>query len=720
MAGEFLNTQHDLGLVLGSMLLACFASYVTLDMARRVREHRSAAARVWWAGGALVMGTGVWATHFVGMLAFDAGVALGYGRVATALSWLAAVAAAGVALGVGNRSQPTRRSLACGALAMAVGISAMHYLGMAAIDLAPGIVWRWPLVALSVAVALAASAAALALLVVLRRVPAGRRVPLQLGAALLMGAAICGMHYTGMAAVQLPQGVVCRSLDQLGGDGLGLLVGGVAALILTLALIGSVHDSRQRAREARLARSLQSANAQLQSANAALQQLAFRDVLTGLPNRLLFDERLQHTIHRLQTLPAPGDQPQLAVLFIDLDGFKPVNDSLGHGAGDTVLREAARRLEAVTRSSDTLARLGGDEFVLLLAPLDDRAAATVLAERLIEALRRPFVLEGQAVALGCSIGIAQYPEHGAGARLLACADAAMYAAKRNGGGGWAMYQAGMGGDPGEQVALQQALRLALERAEFSLHYQPKVHAASGAVQGLEALLRWRHPERGMVSPAVFIPVAERCGLIGRIGQWVIDEACAQLARWRDQGWHGQVAVNLSPHQLRQPELAARVQDALARHALSASQLVLEVTETAMMDNLQADGQVLARLSALGVTIAIDDFGTGYSSLAYLRRLPARELKIDRSFVQDVDTDDDARAVMQAVVGLAHALRMQVVAEGVETIGQRRLLTAMGCDLLQGYLLARPMPADAVLPWLAAQLSPAHPQPRPQHPQGVAA
>jgi len=683
MAGEFLNTQHDLGLVLGSMLLACFASYVTLDMARRVREHRSAAARVWWAGGALVMGTGVWATHFVGMLAFDAGVALGYGRVATALSWLAAVAAAGVALGVGNRSQPTRRSLACGALAMAVGISAMHYLGMAAIDLAPGIVWRWPLVALSVAVALAA---------------------------------ICGMHYTGMAAVQLPQGVVCRSLDQLGGDGLGLLVGGVAALILTLALIGSVHDSRQRAREARLARSLQSANAQLQSANAALQQLAFRDVLTGLPNRLLFDERLQHTIHRLQTLPAPGDQPQLAVLFIDLDGFKPVNDSLGHGAGDTVLREAARRLEAVTRSSDTLARLGGDEFVLLLAPLDDRAAATVLAERLIEALRRPFVLEGQAVALGCSIGIAQYPEHGAGARLLACADAAMYAAKRNGGGGWAMYQAGMGGDPGEQVALQQALRLALERAEFSLHYQPKVHAASGAVQGLEALLRWRHPERGMVSPAVFIPVAERCGLIGRIGQWVIDEACAQLARWRDQGWHGQVAVNLSPHQLRQPELAARVQDALARHALSASQLVLEVTETAMM----ADGQVLARLSALGVTIAIDDFGTGYSSLAYLRRLPARELKIDRSFVQDVDTDDDARAVMQAVVGLAHALRMQVVAEGVETIGQRRLLTAMGCDLLQGYLLARPMPADAVLPWLAAQLSPAHPQPRPQHPQGVAA
>ncbi|OYU98778.1 MAG: bifunctional diguanylate cyclase/phosphodiesterase [Burkholderiales bacterium PBB5] len=712
MSGEFLSTRHDPWLVLGSVLLACFAAYVTLDMARRVREHHGAAARWWWASGALVMGTGVWATHFVGMLAFDAGLQLGYARAATALSWLAAVAAAGVALDVGNRPMLTRTALAAGALAMTLGIISMHYLGMAAIDLAPGIVWRWPLVALSVAVALAASAAALALLVVLRRVPAGRRVPTQLGAAGLMGGAICGTHYTGMAAVQLPLGVVCRSLDQLGGEGLGLLVGCVTALILTLALIGSAHDSRQRAREARLARSLQSANAQLQSANAELQQLAFRDVLTGLPNRLLFDDRLQHAIDRLQRQPAGPIGPQLAVLFIDLDGFKPVNDALGHGAGDLVLREAARRLAGVARASDTLARVGGDEFVLL-APVDPPATATALAERLIEALRRPFALDGQSVALGCSIGIAQFPEHGAGDRLLACADAAMYAAKRAGGGGWAMYQPGMGGNAGEQAALQQALRVALARGELSLHYQPKVHAASGAVQGLEALLRWHHPERGMVSPAVFIPVAERCGLIGQIGQWVIDEACAQLARWRDQGWHGQVAVNLSPHQLRQPELVARVLDALARHALQPTQLALEVTETAMMENLQADGQVLARLSASGVTIAIDDFGTGYSSLAYLRRLPARELKIDRSFVQDVDTDSDARAVMQAVVGLAHALRMQVVAEGVETVGQRTLLTAMGCDLLQGYLLARPMPAEAVLPWLAAQ-------PRPPGPQRCAA
>jgi len=713
MSGEFLSTRHDPWLVVGSVLLAWFASYVTLDMARRVRDHRRAAARWWWASGALVMGTGVWATHFVGMMAFDAGVQLGYARAATALSWLAAVAAAGVAMGLGNRPTLTWPALATGALTMTLGISSMHYLGMAAIDLAPGIVWRWPVVALSVAVALAASAAALALLVVLRRVPAGRRVPTQLGAAGLIGGAICGTHYIGMAAVQLPLGVVCRSLDQLGGEGLGLLVGGVAALILSLALIGSAHDSRQRARETRLARSLQHANAQLQHANAELKQLAFRDVLTGLPNRLLFDDRLKHAIDRLQPLPASSVGPQLAVLFIDLDGFKPVNDSLGHGAGDLVLREAARRLEGVTRASDTLARLGGDEFVLLLAPLDAAATASALAERLIEALRRPFALDGQSVTLGCSIGIAQFPEHGASDRLLACADAAMYAAKRAGGGGWAMYQPGMGGNPGEQAALQQALRLALARGELSLHYQPKVQAASGAVQGLEALLRWRHPERGMVSPAVFIPVAERCGLIGQIGQWVIDEACAQLARWRDQGWHGQVAVNLSPHQLRQPELVARVLDALARHALQPTQLVLEVTETAMMENLQADGQVLARLSAIGVTIAIDDFGTGYSSLAYLRRLPARELKIDRSFVQDVDTDSDARAVMQAVVGLAHALRMQVVAEGVETVGQRTLLTAMGCDLLQGYLLARPMPAEAVLPWLAAQ-------PRPPVPQRMAA
>jgi diguanylate cyclase (GGDEF)-like protein len=522
------------------------------------------------------------------------------------------------------------------------------------------------------------------------------------------------MHYSAMAAAQLPLGAVCGGLDGLSGDGLVLVVSGMAALMLGAALLTSMYDARHQAREARLSKSLRVANDQLHNANLALQQLAFRDALTGLPNRLLFDDRLRHAVARLARAEAgaAGALPErLAVLFIDLDGFKPVNDSLGHAAGDQVLKEVARRLQSVARSSDTLARLGGDEFVMLLEGVaggaDAASTAAATAQRLIAMLQQPFALapqpqlQPQPVLLSCSVGMALYPDHGDADKLLACADAAMYAAKRGGGSTLVMFEPGMAVDAGGQVALQLALRGAIERQELSLHYQPKINAASGALQGLEALLRWRDLERGMVSPALFIPVAERFGLIGAIGSWVIDEACAQLGRWQQQGWTAQVAINLSPHQLRQPDLPDRIQAALARHQLAPAQLVCEITETAMMDNLQDDQLRLGRLAALGVGISIDDFGTGYSSLAYLRRLPARQLKIDRSFVQDVDSDDDARAVFTAVVQLAHALRMGVVAEGVETLAQREVLTAMGCDQLQGFLLARPMPADAVMPWRAA-------------------
>ncbi|MES2717038.1 MAG: EAL domain-containing protein [Pseudomonadota bacterium] len=725
MNPAFLPTRHDPWLALCAFLIACLAAYVALDLARRVRTPDRSEALFWLLGGSVVMGSGIWAMHFVAMLGFDAGMPLGYAPRPTALSWLAAVAAAAVALRTAASAQPRPGVLALGVLSMTAAICAMHYIGMAALDLAPGIVWHRGWVAASVLVALLASAATMAIVQAMRPLHGRRRRRVQAGAALVMGVAISAVHYLGMLAAELPVGVVWRSLDGLAGGGLGLVVGGATALLLAATLLTSAHDARLQKRELGLVRSLQASNEQLQSANAQLQRRAFEDPVTGLPNRALFDDRLAHAVARLA--PQPGgvqppsdtlDTRRLAVLFIDLDGFRPLNDSFGHCAGDQLLRDVAACLRQVAGSTHTLARIGGDEFVLLLEALDSVASGLRVADRVVAAVQQQaFSVHGREVALSCSVGLAVYPDHGDGERLLSCADAAMVAAKRGGGNACALYEPAMAGDASAQVLLAQDLRHAAERGELSLHYQPKVGAACGRLQGVEALLRWQHPERGMVSPAVFIPVAERFGLIGAIGNWVIDEACAQQGRWARAGHGFDMAINLSPHQLRQPGLVERIAQALQRNGLQARQLVCELTESSMIENVQADRQVLDQLVALGVCLSIDDFGTGYSSLAYLRRLPVRQLKIDRSLVSDVDRDPAARAVLDAIVRLAHALQLGVVAEGVETVAQQQQLVALGCDLLQGYLLARPMPADALLRWLARQ-QPV--QARPHRPEVVAA
>lgn len=696
---------------MASLVVAFFAAYVTLDLTGRVRSASGLARLLWWAGGALSLGTGIWAMHFVGMLGFSAGIDLGYAWGPTAVSWIAAVGVAALALGVAAREALTGRTLLAGSATIAAGICAMHYVGMGALDLAPGIVWRVPMVLLSVAIAWGASALALAIFFALRRHDGWQRIRWQAAASVVMGLAIWGMHYTGMAAVQLPIDAVCTSIDGLRGQPLAVLVALSALFILGGALLLSVSDALADAREARLARSLQQANADLRDANAELHRRAFEDALCGVPNRALFNDRLQHAIDRIgrlwvgETTPRPVKIERLAIMFVDLDGFKPINDFFGHAAGDEVLREVARRLRATVRQSDTLARLGGDEFATLVESVNAEADALRLGQRMIETLKRPFTIEGQHVSLSCSIGIVIFPDHErSGERLLACADAAMYAAKRAGGGTCVVYEPSMSGDGAQQVLMQQALRESLEHGNLMLYYQPKVDRLHGNVSGLEALLRWNHPKFGMVSPAVFIPLAERFGLIGALGNWVIDRACAQLASWHAQNLQCRVAINLSPHQLRQPDLADRIEQALERHGLSASSLVCEITESAMMENTREERGMLERIAALGVRLSIDDFGTGYSSLAHLRRIPARQLKIDRSFVVDITASHEARAVLDAIVRLAHALQMEVVAEGVETEDQQRSLEALGCDLLQGYHIARPMPADAVPGWMSARES----------------
>ncbi len=692
MPAHFISTDYNLWVVALSFAIATFASFVALDMAQRVRTPDKSMARGWWIAGSLAMGTGIWSMHFIGMLAISLPFVVGFGYVITGLSWLAAVLVSAIALHTASRARLTPLRLAVGAFTMGAGICIMHYSGMLAMDMAPGIHWSAAWMAVSVAIAVVASAAALVIFFGLRKLHGQAARWGQFAAALVMGAAICGMHYSGMAAANFAQGSVCLSADQLRGDSLGVLVTMATLVLLGLTMFTSALDARMQARANDLAKSLQTANSEL-------QQLAFRDALTGLPNRLLFDDRVNVAVER-----SSRDGSRLAVLFVDLDGFKPVNDSFGHRFGDEVLCEMARRLAAQARATDTVARVGGDEFVLLLEGNPDTTAAAQIAQRILDAITQPMVGSAHEVRLSCSIGIAMFPSDGPRDQLLAHADAAMYSAKRGGGTSYAFFELHMNAGVREQIELQRDLRLALDRGELELHYQPKVSSARNVITGVEALARWNHPTRGMVGPMVFIPVAERFGLIIALGNWVIDEACRQVAQWRDEGLRIRVAINLSVYQLRQDDLVMHVEKTLRKHQLDPTQLIFEVTESVAMEDTEGTLRTFERLGEIGVKLSIDDFGTGYSSLSYLRQLQVSQLKIDQSFVRDLEHSADARAIVQAVVGLAHALNLSVVAEGVETAAQRDVLTAFKCDELQGYLYAKPMSAESMRQW-ARDLNP---------------
>ncbi|MDR7272610.1 diguanylate cyclase (GGDEF)-like protein [Pelomonas saccharophila] len=691
---QYLPSSYAPWVVAASLLIASFASFVALDLAKRVRTRDRGVALSWWIGGSLAMGTGIWCMHFVGMLAFSLPIPLGYTVGLTVASWIAGVAVSAIALFVASQGELNWRRLAGGAIAMGLGICAMHYTGMAALDMSPGIVWNPLLVAASALIAIGASAAALLIFFWLRKMGEKRGMIFQPLAALVMGIAICGMHYTGMAAASFPAGTVCLSADALAGPQLGMVVSVSSIALLAMTLFTSTLDARMRS-------SLKVANVKLETANEELRRRAFQDPLTGLPNRMLFEDRLAHA---LQRHARAGEQisernaGKVAVLFVDLDGFKPINDSLGHAAGDAVLKEVAVRLSSAARDADTVARIGGDEFVLLMEDVSSLADCVSLARRLIEALAAPLEIGGRRVALSGSVGIAAYPDHGDGAKLVMHADAAMYTAKRAGGSTYALYETHMDEGAQEQLHLLNDLRLAIDQGQLQLHYQPKIDGQHGQIRGVEALLRWNHPERGLLNPGLFIPIAERFGLINSLGNWVIDEACRQMHAWAEIGLHMRVAINLSVHQLREEDLARRIEAALARNFVEPSQLLCEITESVAMEDIKSTQRAFEQLARIGVFLSIDDFGTGYSSLSYLRQLPARQLKIDRSFVCDVEGSADARAIVSAVIQLAHELGLRVVAEGVETQGQRDILLALHCDELQGYFLARPMAAATLEAW----------------------
>ncbi|MBW7900638.1 MAG: EAL domain-containing protein [Rhodocyclaceae bacterium] len=439
------------------------------------------------------------------------------------------------------------------------------------------------------------------------------------------------------------------------------------------------------------------------AAEERIHQLAHHDALTGLLNRFSLESRLEQAL-----LSARREGGQLAVMFIDMDHFKLINDTLGHHLGDQLLVEVAHRLSACVRESDIIARLGGDEFVAVLTGLQESMAAAATAGKIVEALSRPYLIEHHVLHTSPSLGIAIFPVDGQGANeLMKNADTAMYDAKRRGRGNYQFFTAAMTVAAGERLEIERGLRRALAENRLELHYQPQVSADDGRICGVEALVRWNDPERGFIPPLRFIPIAEETGLIEPLGNWVLQEACWQLAAWRAQGIGGvRMAVNLSAYQLRDPELIERVRAAMDEHGIGEGELELEVTESVAMDNPERAIKRLQALRGLGVNLAIDDFGTGYSSLAYLKLLPIQTLKLDRAFVRDIESDENDAAISAATLALAHTLGLKVVAEGVETEAQRAFLSAHGCDVLQGYLYSKPLPAGEATAFLLRRGRPA--------------
>ena len=619
--------------------------------------------------------------HFIGMLAMKMSMPINYHFSLTAFSFFIALISATLAINIaisGNTLSTKRLVVATGILS--AGVVTMHYVGMYAIIEHVAILWSHSLILLSVMIAIIASGVGLWLAFHLRQ-NTRRALINRLVAALIMALAIASMHYTGMGAATFTHfgHTVHNGLSTLE---LSVWVCAVTLVILGIMLVVSMVDSQLRT--SRLADNLHQLNCQLE------HQVHF-DALTGLANRTQIDACLQACLQHSKL-----HQHQFALVFIDLDRFKVVNDTWGHHIGDQLLIASTQRIYSCLDDTMTLARLGGDEFILLV-PDCNKEDITALLTRIAAAIGDPFTLFGYTIRVSLSAGSSIYPEHGSTLHELKVkADMAMYHVKQAGRNGWAIYSPEMEAIADTPPTFLQELSQALEHDQFELWYQPKYTAGDHSLTGFEALLRWHHPERGMLLPAEFLPALEETGLIIPVGKWVIQQACQQLHQWKLQG-HAEwtLAVNLSPSQFEQHDIVDVVCSALAQYQLSPAYLTLELTESTALKNLKRSAEVLNAFSALGMTVSIDDFGTGYSNILMLKSLPARELKIDRVFVKDISENSKNTKIVSTIIDIAHSMNMQVVAEGIETQEQEILLTQMGCGVLQGFLFAKPLPAHQI-------------------------
>ncbi|WP_323169332.1 bifunctional diguanylate cyclase/phosphodiesterase [Pantoea agglomerans] len=675
-----LPVTWDSVLICVSLIVVFIASFTALDTAGRVAVSRGWSARFWLLVGGIAMGIGVWAMHFIGMLAMMMPMMMRYDTRLTILSLLVAILASVLAFGqtVGGLHL-TRQRLLRGTLILGAGVVVMHYLGMYALLIEPQPEWNALLVALSVLIAFAASGLALWLAFHLRQ--GDHHLMLMRGlASLVMGIAIAGMHYVGMAAAEFSHSSMMQP-HGVSNAGLAVWVTLITLTILGVTLLSSMLDAQLRA--ARLA-------TRLNRANQELRQLAMHDNLTTLPNRVMLEQQLDLAIKQ-----AMLNEHRFAVIYMDLDGFKAVNDTWGHHVGDRLLVAVAERLCSQLSNTMLLVRLGGDEFVLMAEC--DISAARQLAQKLVKVISSPFELDRYVLHVSLSAGIAIFPLHGRNRQeLLFNADAAMYHTKHSGRNGWCLFEPAMSAATQHQLELANDLWEAIEREQMRLFYQPKFCSGGTRLMGFEALLRWQHPQRGLLTPELFLPRAEKTGQIIALGNWVIGEACRQLRLWHNQGhsdWT--VSVNLSALQFHQRDLLTILTQTLARNQLPGSALMLEITEAIAMRDPAFSQQRIRELQQAGVSVAIDNFGIGYANLLHLKDLDASELKIDRSFINCLRPGSEDATVVSAMLTLAQSLDLRMVAEGVETEEQQHLLTSLGFDALQGYLLGKPTPADRV-------------------------
>ncbi|WP_024510456.1 EAL domain-containing protein [Bradyrhizobium sp. ARR65] len=787
-----LSTEHDWRLVALAGAVCFLASSVAISLFQRARASQNSTRLVWLVLEAAISGCGIWATHFIAMLAYDPGVGTGYSIRVTTLSLLFAILVTGFGFGIALSAARQSRAMIGGAI-VGLGVAAMHYTGMLALQLPARITWDMATVAVSVALGCVLGALALA-------VATGRESNLRnLIAGLLFTLAIVSHHFTAMGAVTLiPDPTLAGDTLSISPTILSFLVAGAALVILGISLLAASMDRRAKRAlgrqkvlldgalenmsqglcmfdaegrillcnerylkmmgrgdlklegrllldvlrelkatgrwegdadefvanlitEARTGRVVTKVIEQLgrsirivhqpmqggglvatyeditewQRAQAQISHMARHDALTNLPNRTLFREQLEQALR----LAKRGDQ--LAVLCLDLDHFKDINDSLGHPTGDALLIEVGRRLSQCIGEGDTVARLGGDEFAIVqLCDAGETNPAVSLASRIVEVIAAPYDIGGHQLLIGVSVGISLAPDDGKNPdELLKKADLALYRAKADGRGTYRFFEAGMDARAQARRLLELDLRAALSRGEFEMHYQPIRDVLADTVVGCEALIRWKHPLRGWVQPASFIPLAEETGLILPIGDWVLRAACKDAMEWPAEIV---VAINLSPVQFKNPNLLASVMAALESSALPAHRLELEITESVLLQNSEATLATLHALRAQGVRISLDDFGTGYSSLSYLRSFPFDKIKIDRSFVEELTSREDSMAIVRAVTGLGRSLGIVTTAEGVETMGQLEVLRREGCTQAQGYLFSRPCPAQEMKRMLVAE------------------
>ena len=687
-----LSSSHNPYLVFLAYVVACASCLAALHMVERAANaEKTKAKTVWrWLGASCLAG-GIWAMHFISMLAFESPIEVHYDLRITVGSLLIILIGAVITAQVLDHYAVSHTRLLLAALIFGLGICAMHYVGMSAMHSNSQQHYSPLLFALSLLLAISASFGGLLLAITLRSASGWRHQLFKYAISIAGGAAILSVHFVGMWALHTssPFGDAQAHIENNHWQ-LALMVALITLLLIGSSISAALVDKKLQNKEHDLMR-VNALLSQLDQARMSLQQVAHFDPLTNLINRRGFNQLFAEKLIERET-----SNNMLAVMFLDIDHFKRINDSLGHDAGDELLKVIANQIKSATRShDDVVARFGGDEFCILIS-MNSRDEAQHMAQRIMLKMKEPIELAGRRMVMTTSIGISVFPDDGRTSdELLKHADLALYQSKGNGRNSLNFFSSNLKARASLELQIEEELRNALrENTGLLLHYQPIVDLKTGQVSKLEALVRWNHPEHGLLSPDRFISIAEANGLIGELDNWVLCKACHDLAELSRQGWPSiGIAVNCSALNLVRVELADEIKSALSSSGIAAHRLELEVTENALMGNISNTSQLLLQIRALGVSLSIDDFGTGYSSLAYLKRLPLNTLKIDRSFIQDIPKSSQDMEIVQAIIVMAHTLHLRVVTEGVETLAQFEFLNKYGCDFIQGYLLSRPVPLE---------------------------